>query len=633
MQHRKDIEGLRAIAVFPVVLFHAGISGFDAGFVGVDIFFVLSGFLLTSIIVEDHAAGRFLLRRFYERRARRLLPALFPVLLASCCLSWMVMTPPDFRLFAQSLGASAVFMANMLFARKTGYFDDDEGFGPLLHLWSLSVEEQFYIVFPLLVIGVLALWRGAGAHRRLLLVLAALAAASFTLGLVIAPRSPPLAFFSLPTRAWELLAGAVCALWPPAPARAARALAGAGLIAAGFVLAEPGASPGWILLLPVCGTALVLRHARKGNVIGKALARAPLPQIGTASYGIYLWHLPLLATLDYVWLGQPPLLLSAGVIALAILLGFASLVLIERPVRNGTVLRQPRTLALCCIALLLATLAIGVAGHLRWLQPRSIAASTALGSNAPPGEHETVFVPEDGQQVDFVVYGDSHARQYFPALQERLGAGAMLTVPGCLSVPGMTSREEQSGMATDCASLPERLAGLVTKRDIKTVVWAQRWDREMYEANTLRPIGQASGKGWLHLRAGIERLRATLPRETRLILVGNVPTSIAAGPAMDGGYLRCLAYRNLVCPASFPRTQAEGHRINPLLRTLAATLDRTDYFDPEQVLCDADGCALMRRGKAIYHDWTHLTAFGAQIVAGRLAPRIKAPFPQDSALP
>ncbi len=621
LRHRSEIEGLRALAVVPVVLFHAWVPGFRGGFAGVDVFFVITGYLITRSILENIAQRTFTLREFYERRARRILPALFPMLLTSITLAWALMTPPDFRKFAQATVASTMFVANMLFARKTGYFDDDEGYGPLLHLWTLSVEEQFYIVFPLLVLALVKLRSSAPAQsgRLMLVTFSLLATASFAAGLFLRTNDPALAFFVLPTRAWELLVGAVCAVLPAARERGWGALAGVAMILAGYVVCDPSAIPGSALLLPVIGTALVLRYAAPENLVGKLLGIAPLTAIGAASYGIYLWHNPLLGMLDYVWLGEPPSWIVGATIMLAVLLGFASLYLIERPVRNRSVLGRPVALITGCGALLTLVLLPGLAGHWRKLEPRSAPVSAELGNHAPPKERVWQIIPPGNAPLRYIVYGDSFARQYFPALTEHYGEGALLTSPGCLGLPGLTNFRDRSDAARDCASRPDRLARLVRDRNIKTVIWAQRWEREMFDTATLQSVGRSSGTGWTTVAQGIERVRTALPPDTRLIIIANAPTAAAAGDAMEGGYLRCLAYINVVCPTSYRIDRAEGHRINPLLAAKASRLPGTLYFDPAQVLCDAKGCALMRQGKAVYHDWTHLTEWSAQAVIRRFA--------------
>lgn len=630
MQYRREIEGLRALAVMPVVLFHAWMPGLPGGFAGVDVFFVISGYLITRTILDDRALHRFTLRHFYERRARRILPALFPVLLVSLLLAWATMIPPDFRKFAQSMVASAMFMANMLLARKTGYFDDDEGFAPLLHLWTLSVEEQFYIVFPLMMLALLKLgrWFPGQSARIMPAAFTVLAVASFAAGLLVRASDPALAFFALPTRAWELLAGAVCVVLPAARRRGWAALTGVAMILAGYALIDPATTPGWALLLPVGGAILVLRYATPEDLAGRLLSLAPLTAIGGASYGIYLWHNPLLATLDYVWLGEPPLWIVGATITLAVVLGFASLHLVERPVRNGRLLRSPIALVLGCAAMLALVLMLGLAGHWRKLEPLSAPLSIALGNHAPPEERVWQIIPPGTGPLPYIVYGDSFARQYFPALTERYGGGALLTSPGCLGLPGLTNFRDRSDMAHDCASRPARLARIVRERKIGTVIWAQRWEREMFDAITLQNLGRSSEQGrsskqgWAAAAQGIERMQAALPAGTRLIIIANAPTAAAAGDAMEGGYLRCLAYINITCPASYRRELAEGHRINPLLAAEAARLPDTRYFDPSQVLCDARGCALMRQGKAIYHDWTHLSEWGAEAVVKRFTEEI-----------
>lgn len=634
LQYRREIEGLRAVAVLPVVLFHAKVPGFGGGFAGVDVFFVISGYLITLAILGAREATGFSLITFYERRARRLLPALIPVFAVSLLLAWLVMIPADYRQFSGALAASAGFAANVLFARRTDYFDSDEGLIPLLHMWSLSAEEQFYLLYPLVLLGLLVVQRKTGWKPLLLCGLASMAIGSFFLALWLHPINQPLAFFSLPTRAWELLAGALCALVPPARRHSGAAgLVGLALILTGFVFAVPQATPGWALLLPVGGAALVLRSASAESLAGKMLSLRPLTGIGMASYGIYLWHNPLLATADYIWFGEPPWWMTALAIALSLLLGFASLARIEQPVRAGKVLQSRWTLAAFCASGLAITIGIGLAGHLQWLTPRSFATSVTLANETPPGRDEGIVIPEGTAPIDLVIYGDSHAWQYYPALKQRFANNAALTVPGCLSLPNAISRDDSSPDTEACARLPRELETLASQRKVATVVWAQRWDRELFERGTLRKAGQSSGDGSASLREGIRQVRASLPASTRLILVGNVPTALAAGSQMDGGYLRCLAYLNVSCPTSFDRRMAEGHRINPLLKKLARELPETAYYDPEEVLCDAQGCALVRQGRSFYSDWSHLTGFAANRVVEQIAPLIAARIAERASHP
>lgn len=611
---RREIEGLRALAVIPVVLFHARIPGFGGGFAGVDVFFVISGYLITATILEHLTTGGFSLLAFYERRARRILPALLAVLAASTAIAWALLIPDDFRKFAQGLGSSGIFASNLLFARKTGYFDDDEGFRPLLHTWSLSVEEQFYILFPALVI---VLWRfGRG---QMPLVFAGLGVLSLALCLWLAQSQQEWAFYLLPTRAWELLAGGLCAALPAtARQRPALALSGLGLIFSGFVLADAATAPDWRLILPVGGAALVVRHASASDLSGRILSASPLVAIGGASYGIYLWHNPLLAFLGYLWWGTPPLLLTGLAIALSFLLGFASLHLIERPVRDKRWLESRWSLGWLCGGGLAVALALGFAGHKERFLPRSAPIRDRLAAYPAALPEPTTSIPAAGQPVRYVLYGDSHARQYFSALSQREAQGAMLTNAGCFALPGVTNYSAAMPAATECRAQPDALVRLVRERGIGTVILAHRWERKLFEPGTYRRIGLASAEGRVAFETGLDRLRAALPKGTRIVLIGNVPTAAPAGAAMEGGYLRCLAYLNATCPAAFPAERAEGRLINPILADYAARHEGVSFFDPATVLCEGERCDVVRDGHALYVDHTHLTKAAADAVIAQM---------------
>ena len=294
MRYHPEIDGLRAVAVVPVILFHAGFPAFSGGFVGVDVFFVISGFLITTIIVADLEAGRFSFARFYERRARRILPALFLVVVACIPFAWFWMLPGQLERFAQSVVSVCVFMSNVLFWRQSGYFEPATDLRPLLHTWSLAVEEQFYIVYPVLL---LALWRVA--KGRVAAALTVAAAISLALCVVASQYQPTANFYLLPTRAWELFVGALCALRPVRPHRRQDdLLAWAGLAAILVAVAtfdETTPFPSLWTLLPVVGTCFLLIYAVPTSGPGRVLSTPSLVGLGIVSYGAYLWHQPLFA--------------------------------------------------------------------------------------------------------------------------------------------------------------------------------------------------------------------------------------------------------------------------------------------------------------------------------------------------
>lgn len=320
LHYRPEIDGLRAVAVLPVILFHAGFASFGGGFVGVDVFFVISGYLITSLILKDLAEDRFSFLDFYERRARRILPALFLVLVCTIPFAWQWMMPAELRTFSNTLVSVVLFFSNIRLWQQTGYFDTAADLKPLLHTWSLAVEEQYYIVFP---VALLLLWRFG--RSRLVWSIALVAAVSFAFSEYGSRAYPAANFFLLPTRAWELMAGALCAfpVLRPAVLRD-NALAAAGLAAIAvsvFVYDEATPFPSAYALLPVLGTCLVILFSREGTLVRALLASPALVGIGLISYSAYLWHQPLFAFARIRYMAEPPwpfmLLLSAASLGLA----------------------------------------------------------------------------------------------------------------------------------------------------------------------------------------------------------------------------------------------------------------------------------------------------------------------------
>src|SRR5262245_42092518 len=289
MKYRAEIDGLRAVAVLPVILFHAGLSVSSGGFVGVDVFFVISGYLITSIIIEQVERGRFSLLDFYARRARRILPALFLVVLCTMPFAWRWMVPGELRDSSQSVAAVSVFASNFLFWFHSGYFDRLAAERPLLHTWSLSVEEQFYVLFP---VTFLFFWRLG--TRWLTALVVAVAVASLALAEYWQPWDASAAFYLLPTRAWELSIGVLCALFQFKRGQLeneALSALGLVLIATSVVLYDQTVPfPSLFTLVPVGGAALVILFAAEHTRTARLLSTKPLVGIGLISYSAYLWH-------------------------------------------------------------------------------------------------------------------------------------------------------------------------------------------------------------------------------------------------------------------------------------------------------------------------------------------------------
>jgi peptidoglycan/LPS O-acetylase OafA/YrhL len=333
MQYRQEIDGLRAVAVIPVVLFHAGVKFLSGGYVGVDVFFVISGYLITGLIMDDLHEGRFSILGFYERRARRILPALFLVLLCSTVAAWMLMLPLQLEEFGKGLVSVGLFVSNVLFWKESDYFASDAHLNPLLHTWSLAVEEQYYLVFPLML---LLLWRlGTRFVFGVVLVVALASLAVTEWGW---RESPAANFYLAPSRVWELFAGSLCAfLLGAGRCRPSTPLSAAGLALIVFaIFAYDSATPfpSLYALAPVVGTALVILFGGEPTLTARLLSLKALVFVGLVSFSFYLWHQPVFAFARIRNLVEPPpqamWLLSALSLALAAL----SWRYVERPFRD-----------------------------------------------------------------------------------------------------------------------------------------------------------------------------------------------------------------------------------------------------------------------------------------------------------
>jgi peptidoglycan/LPS O-acetylase OafA/YrhL len=338
MNYRREIDGLRAVAVVPVILFHAGFSTFSGGFVGVDVFLVISGYLITTIILNNLRAGTFTLVDFYERRARRILPALFLVMLLCMPWAWLWLLPMDMRNFARSAGAVALFVSNVFFWQSSGYFDTAAELKPLLHTWSLSVEEQFYLLFPVLV---MLLWRWG--QRRLMLVFSVLGLCSLVFAHWGATRQPSATFYLLHTRGWELVLGACLAVHHADDtrrelsdtARQMGSVLGLAMVTASVVLFTKATPfPSLYALLPTVGTALIIACVGPHQWVGRILGHPWLVGMGLISYSAYLWHQPLFALARHRNIVEPSKSLMAVLAVFAVLLAYLSWKYVETPFRN-----------------------------------------------------------------------------------------------------------------------------------------------------------------------------------------------------------------------------------------------------------------------------------------------------------
>lgn len=361
MQYRPEVDGLRAVAVIPVILFHAGFEAFSGGFVGVDVFFVISGYLITTILIEDIENKRFSIVNFYERRARRILPALFFVMLVCIPFAWMWMLPSQMKDFSQSLVAVSLFASNILFWRESGYFDAAAEEKPLLHTWSLAVEEQYYVLFPIFLI---LTWRFG--KNRVFWMIVVIAAISLLLSELGWRNKGTANFYLAPTRAWELFAGSISAFIVRkrgVQKNNLLALVGlAAIIFSIFFYDESTPFPSVYALVPVLGVVLVVLYADKETLAARLLSTKGFVGIGLISYSAYLWHQPLFAFARIRSLENPADNLMLSLTLVSIVLAYFSWRFIEQPFIKKNLFTRKLLFTISGLGILAFCL-IGVTGY------------------------------------------------------------------------------------------------------------------------------------------------------------------------------------------------------------------------------------------------------------------------------
>lgn len=426
MKYRAEIDGLRTIAILPVILFHAGLSVFQGGFVGVDVFFVISGYLITSILIRENEAGDFSILRFYERRIRRVLPALFVMMAATIPFALWLLLPNELVAYGKSLISVPAFVSNVLFWSERGYFGAAADLKPLVHTWSLAVEEQFYIFFPPLLALLAA--RGMGALR---VVLVGLFAVSLAASWYLTRLHFDTGFYLPFSRIWELLAGAFCALFLSRRkgfvGPLGTVLSGGGLaliLYAIFAFSNSTVFPGIAAGVPVAGTALIILSRAEGNPVHRLLSTRVFVGIGLISYSLYLWHQPVFAYLRHLGFEDHGTLLAS--LPFIFLLSWLSYRFIETPVRRNRTISRRRifTFAAIISAIFMAIGAVMVLsrGFEKRYDPRDVAIMrqfSTISDYSETGFNAAQFRPFDASgRRKVVIAGDSHARDFYNMLLE-----------------------------------------------------------------------------------------------------------------------------------------------------------------------------------------------------------------------
>lgn len=429
MKYRGEIDGLRALAVIPVILFHAGIKAFGGGFLGVDIFFVISGYLITSIIMDEKNAGTFTLSSFYERRAKRILPALLFVIACTIPVAWFILPPLELTSFSQSIMATLAFGSNILFWMQSGYFDTAAELKPLLHTWSLAVEEQYYLLFPLLI---MALWR-TGA-KAITAIIGTLLVSSLAFAIWFYGKDQVGAFYLLPARAWEILAGAMIALigWKSHNRTLDNigSVVGLALVVLSIFSYKKLTTPEALYaLLAVIGALLIIQFAREGTVVHRLLTMRLFLSAGLLSYSAYLWHQPLFAFAKLRLAHDLSNSIIAALILVTIVLSIFTYTFIENPCRKAKARKSNAVIASTVVfALLIAV--VGFIGNNQLGFPERVDSFYSAESRAIENDLKLRFT-NDSQSSEFyktspppketlLVIGDSYVKNWSVGINENI---------------------------------------------------------------------------------------------------------------------------------------------------------------------------------------------------------------------
>jgi peptidoglycan/LPS O-acetylase OafA/YrhL len=638
--YRQDIDGLRAVAVLSVLMFHTTPMLVPGGFVGVDIFFVVSGFLITSLIAAEMRAGTFSVLSFYDRRIRRIMPALAVVIAASMVLGYFILWPGDYEDLGTSAGYATIGLANIFFHDSTGYFDQRSALQPLLHLWSLGVEEQFYVVWPLLLFLMI---RIVGFKPRALsAILLSLVVGAFLAAVLAERADPKAAFYLTPYRAWELGIGCMLALLPAFNVRdILRELVGVvGLsliVYAIFALDASSRFPGANALLPCLGAAMMIWSSHdRPSLTGRCLSWRPIRSVGLMSYSLYLIHWPTLAFVRHYNNGADPgpaqLVLAP---AASLLLAWLSWRYVEQPFR-GRRTRPVRSVATgVATAAGVTAFAFGIAAtaglpwrvpdHLRPLLSRDIMWDWTCPRDVVLNQ---TYLCQFGSNWDTAtskafLWGDSHAEHLVPLMEaasSHTGAAYALNrqCPAVLGGMLRLSIPPNQAYNNNARCMQSRQTALDLLRahpEIDTVILASAWEF-MVRSLRLEPPGSPTD-GYLLLEQGFQEIVDDVGLIGDFPVLPIDPVGCLAGEAVWRRHCDRTALQ--ISKAAYERQQGT---VNQILRTIAARNRNVKVIIPGDVICDDKICLTDWNGEFLYRDTDHvrrnLTAATRASLAGAL---------------
>mgnify|MGYP003111274283 FL=1 len=634
-EFRHDINALRALAVVAVLLFHFRVPGFAGGFVGVDVFFVISGYLMASIILTRLQQNTFSIGRFYLARLRRIVPALAIMILTLLAGGWFVLPPNDYRELAANGIYALMFIANIRFARDAGYFEADSHDNWLLHTWSLAVEAQFYLLLPVLL---LILWR-LKLKNSLLPILAILMLVSLARSCWLAQHSPDSAFFLLQSRAWQLLAGAIVFLIAGQSVslklqnfpRSATATGLLLIVARIFSVDANTVWPGLAVMAPVAGTAIILLAGHQAAW----MRLAPVRYLGLSSYSVYLWHWPVVVALVFLGFTDSPLAVASGIV-LALILGFLSWRLVENPGRQASkpALRLVAILTLALVPAGFVYLQDGINGRL----PAAAERAAAEAWNIDPRRDECMAGAGDefpwcrygGSDIRAMVVGDSHASSLFTAVAAAVqkdepdnpDAGILASAyNGCPTLLEGSSRDSTE----ECRAFNDYLMAKTqtVASDVPLIIVNRS---SVYHLGSSIPGDKDYQRPLLSYGQPHARPHDRLTNQyfddlvaTACHFAGQRPVYLVRPiPEMRVDVPRSMARRHVLNQTGEVRLRREIYD-----RRQAAVWQAQDravrqcgvqVLDPTEVLCDQEYCYGSQNGRPLYYDEDHLSEFGNKTI-------------------
>ncbi len=639
MKYRPEIDGLRAFAVVPVILFHAGFNLFSGGFVGVDIFFVISGYLITTIIIEDLERKKFSLAHFYERRARRILPALFFVMFACIPFAWMWTIPVQMEDFSKSIIFVIFFSSNILFAQKIDYFDRDAEENPLLHTWSLAVEEQYYFIFPIILF---LCWRFGKA--KVFWIIVVLAGVSLTLSELGWRYNTNANFYFTPSRAWELFVGSIAAfIVQKRGIKSNNTLSVFGLIAILYAILyydKTTPFPSAYALVPVTGIFLILLYADTETFTAKFLSSKLFISIGLISYSAYLWHQPLLAFARIRLEQEPDSSTIIFILVATTILSLFTWRYIERPFRDQTKISKKSLITTLSVSVLLLLSFALVGDRTKGFRKNS-------NSEIPP---LSVTKSRVINQQLFVI-GDSHAEHLIPGLEKFNGGQTVdMTSPGCIPFRDVDRYDDRFEHG-ECARIMNNNIDTLNAIDKPSIVVISSMGPVYLDGTVFKGKDPARVQGlgvelvsdptvkdhYKIFEIGMRQTLSELAKNDHLkvIFTIDIPElGIESGCNYPKKEISVLGYklRDLLsnppkseCTVSLRDYNLRSGRYKDLIYRIAKDYPSIHLFDPTEHFCDAQSCSGYAEDFGyLYHDFDHLSDNGSYYYASKLMDEVFA---------